>query len=191
MLAQCESPPPQPARPTFNFNKLFPRLSIRLKLAIAFAAVALVPLATVSVLGTRETISRIEATARGTLGFDLLLAEQETARSLTGATSHVEYLTTRVLAPLVRSRPLTAAAAHDIERITATLIETEPTIFQVKVIDAEGSYRLIMRASGREAGAETSDGGQFYAWSALGIPPGQHASSRWRSPGRIVGGRRR
>lgn len=163
------------AHRTFNVNKIFPRLSIRRKLAIAFALVALVPLATLSVIGTRETISRIETTARSTLRFDLQLAQQETARSLTAATSHVEYLTTRVLAPLLRRRAVTAAEAHDIERITATLIETEPTIFQIKVIDAEGMYRLIMRAAGRQVGAETTDGGQFYAWSALGIPPGQHA----------------
>jgi len=163
------------ARPTVNLNKIFPRLSIRLKLAIAFALVALVPLVVVSVLGTRETIAQIEATARSTLRFDLLLAEQETAGSLTAATSHVEYLTRQVLTPLVRQRTVTAPVAHDIERITATIIATEPTIFRIKVIDAEGAYRLIMRASGREADAENGDGGQFYAWSALGISPGQHA----------------
>ncbi|MDH5234907.1 MAG: ATP-binding protein [Gemmatimonadota bacterium] len=161
-------------RATLNINKLFPRLSIRLKLAIAFTVVALVPIAVVSVLGTRETVSRIESNARGTLQFDLELAEQETAGALRAATSHVEFLTSRVLAPLLLDGRIRAADARDIERITATLIETEPTIYQIKVIDTEGMYRLIMRAPGRPRHAEQADGGQFYSWRAVGIPPGEH-----------------
>ncbi len=67
--------------PTFNLNKVFPRISIRLKLAIAFAVVALGPLAVVSILGTRETLARLDSTARYTLAHDLEVAERETVRA--------------------------------------------------------------------------------------------------------------
>ena len=157
-----------------NVNKAFPRLSIRLKLAFAFAVIALVPLATVSYLGMRETVAQIEEAARETLRVDLELAERETARALTSATSHVAYLAERVLFDVLRAPADGAAIPREAARLAAVLIETEPTLFQVKVIDPDGTYRLVLRARGA-VGPLSPDGGQFYALMAEGIAPGEHA----------------
>lgn len=159
---------------TLNVNKAFPRLSVRLKLAIAFAVIALAPLATVSLLGMRETIARIEETARETLRFDLELAERETARALAGATGHVVYLAERVLSNVLRPAAPDAPVPRDVARLASVLIETEPTLFQVKVIDPDGAYRLVLRARGTVV-PPTPDGGQFYAVMADGVAPGEHA----------------
>ena len=161
--------------PTFNLNKVFPRISIRLKLAIAFAVVALGPLAVVSILGTRETLARLDTTARYTLAHDLEVAERETVRALAAATDHVVYLTESVLQPLFSIATTPPAARRELEQISASLIETEPTIHQVKVIDADGRYLLRMRGSARVDDPETADGGQYYAWVAAGLALGEHA----------------
>ena len=160
---------------TLNPNKLFPRLSIRIKLVIAFAAVSLIPLAVVSLLGARATVAHIEATARGTLSFDLDLAEQEVSRTLAAATIHVEFLSSHLLAELLTKPRTSERRLLDVERVAKSLIETEPTLLQVKVIDTEGSYRLVLRREGRQRGLEGRDGGQFYAWMAAGLPPGGRA----------------
>ena len=63
-----------------NINKLFPRLSIRVKLIIAFALVALGPLVVVSYLGARETVFQVKARAYGALEHDLEMAEARTTQ---------------------------------------------------------------------------------------------------------------
>ena len=75
-----------------NLNKLFPRLSIRAKLAVLLAGVALVPLAIVSISGARASVAQIRGAAQATIENDLRLAEMQTARSLDAAESHVVFL---------------------------------------------------------------------------------------------------
>src|SRR5512144_1467562 len=99
-----------------NVNKLFPRLNIRLKLAIAFALVALCPLAAVSILGARETVSQIKQRARSTVEHDLEMAEAQTAQSLGSAEKHIDLIAQVVLAPLLRSGAIPAGERAEAER---------------------------------------------------------------------------
>lgn len=154
-----------------NVNKLFPRLSIRVKLAIAFALVALGPLAVVSFIGARETVFQIEATARNTLEHDLEMAETETALSLSSAEGHMNLIANVVLGPLLHDGAIPARERLDAERVVKTLLATEPTLYQVKLIDADGRYRLLVRASGPPLDAEEMDGGEYYAWRASSLRP--------------------
>ena len=94
-----------------NVNKLFPRLSIRVKLAIAFALVALGPLAVVSFMGARETVRQIESNARNALAYDLEMAETQTARELQAAEQHVDLVTKIVQGPLLKERFATGPRA--------------------------------------------------------------------------------
>ncbi|MEX1186857.1 MAG: ATP-binding protein [Gemmatimonadaceae bacterium] len=154
-----------------NVNKLFPRLSIRVKLAIAFALVALGPLAVVSFIGARETVSQIEASARNTLEHDLEMAEAETALTLSSTEGHMNLIANVVLGPLLRAGAVSARERLDAERIVRTLLATEPSLYQAKLIDADGRYRSLVRASGPPLNAEEMDGGEYYAWRASSLQP--------------------
>jgi PAS domain S-box-containing protein len=154
-----------------NVNKLFPRLSIRVKLAIAFALVALGPLAVVSFIGARETVFQIEAMARNTLEHDLEMAETETALSLGSEENHMNLIADVVLGPLLHDGSITARERLDAERVVKTLLATEPTLYQVKLIDADGRYRMLIRATGQSLNAEKIDGGEYYAWRASSMRP--------------------
>ncbi|HEY5441348.1 MAG TPA: PAS domain S-box protein, partial [Gemmatimonadaceae bacterium] len=154
-----------------NVNKLFPRLSIRVKLAIAFALVALGPLAVVSFIGARETVFQIEAKARNTLEHDLEMAETETALSFSSAEGHMDLIANVVLGPLLHDGAIPAHARLDAERVVKTLLASEPTLYQVKLIDADGRYRLLVRASGPPLDVEEMDGGEYYAWRASSLRP--------------------
>jgi PAS domain S-box-containing protein len=154
-----------------NVNKLFPRLSIRVKLAIAFALVALGPLAVVSFIGARETVFQIEAMARNTLEHDLEMAETETALSLSSAEGHMNLIANVVLGPLLRDGAIPPRERLDAEHVVKTLLATEPALYQVKLIDADGRYRLLVRASGPPLDAEEMDGGEYYAWRASSLRP--------------------
>ena len=154
-----------------NVNKLFPRLSIRVKLAIAFALVALGPLAVVSFIGARETVFQIEAMARNTLEHDLEMAETQTALSLSSAEGHMNLIANVVLGPLLRDGAIPPRERLDAEHVVKTLLATEPMLYQVKLIDADGRYRLLVRASGPPLDAEEMDGGEYYAWRASSLRP--------------------
>lgn len=153
-----------------NINKLFPRLSIRAKLAIAFALVALLPLAIVSVIGARETLAQIQSNARATLERDLEMSEAETARSLSSVEGHVDLMARLLLEPVLRApssdRDLGAAA-----QAVRTLVAAETALYQVKLIDADGRYRLLVRATGPPVDAGKLDGGEYYAWRASALKP--------------------
>jgi PAS domain S-box-containing protein len=155
-----------------NVNKLFPRLSIRVKLAIAFALVALGPLAIVSVIGARETVFQMQAKARNTLEHDLQMAEAQTAQSLSSAENHVDLIAQVVLAPLLRRGVLSAREQAEAERVVQTLVTTEPSLYQVKLIDADGRYRTFVRSSGLARPAREPEGGEYYAWRASMLRPG-------------------
>lgn len=154
-----------------NVNKLFPRLSIRVKLAIAFVLVALGPLAVVSFIGARKTVFQIEAMARNTLEHDLEMAETETALSLSSAEGHTDLIANVVLGPLLHDGAIPERERLDAERVVKTLLASEPTLYQVKLIDADGRYRLLVRASGPPLDVGEMDGGEYYAWRAASLRP--------------------
>lgn len=153
-----------------NLNKLFPRLSIRHKLAIAFAIVALGPLAVIWVIGARETVIQIQAKARGTLEHDLEMAEAQTEHALGSAENHVQLVAQVVLGPLLGSNGVSTRSLVDAEKVVQSLLATDKSLYQVKLIDAAGRYRLLVRASGArtEPGAE---GGEYYIWRARTLKP--------------------
>ncbi|MEQ1690640.1 MAG: ATP-binding protein [Gemmatimonas sp.] len=148
-----------------NVNKLFPRLSIRAKLAVVLATVAMVPLVIVTISGSRASITQIRTAARATIDNDLRLAEMQTARSLETAERHVAFLAQSVLGPLLiagpdetRWRPLALSVTN--------LVATEPTLRQVKLVDAEGSERLLVRGNAGQLETSNNARGTYYAWRA-------------------------
>jgi PAS domain S-box-containing protein len=155
-----------------NVNKLFPRLSIRVKLIIAFALVAVGPLVVVSYLGARETVFQIKAKARGALEHDLEMAEAQTARTMSSAENLVELMTQFALGPLLGDGAVnTRTRVEDAAKVVKTLLATEPTLYQVKLVDAEGRYRLLVRPSGQVRLTPEAEGGEYYTWRASALSP--------------------
>jgi PAS domain S-box-containing protein len=154
-----------------NLNKLFPRLSIRVKLAIAFAIVALGPLAVISIIDARATVRQIQSRARDALEHDLEMAEAQTAQALGSAENHVEFVAQVVLGPLLGSDGVSTRALAEAGRVVQSLLATEKSLYQVKLIDATGRYRLIVRASGPVRSEPDAEGGEYYAWRASTLAP--------------------
>lgn len=160
-----------------NFNKVFPRLSIRVKLVLGFVAVALVPGAIVTVIGAWQTVRGINSTARITVERDLQLVESRTSQRLASAESHVEFVASSIVRP---SQALTSIPHDSLRRLgeeIALQIATEPTLYRVKLLDPEGLPVMSVRATGvdslprdPEASAEL-----IYSLRAAELAPGARA----------------
>lgn len=172
-----------------NLNKLFPRLSIRVKLGVAFVLLAIVPLLLVSVFATRITVRHVRALATANLEHDLEIAERQTGRSLRKLDQDVRYLTRSVDAQLIQeSSPASWEALH---RTIAEYLEFNPVLFQLKVADARG--RLLLSARNGElrsnAAPEDETGGVYYALRARSLRRDQSSflPVELRGPGTVEG----
>jgi len=72
---------------------------------------------------------------------------------------------------LLRDGAIPPRERLDAEHVVKTLLATEPTLYQVKLIDADGRYRMLIRATGPSLNAEKIDGGEYYAWRASSMRP--------------------
>ncbi|MDH3298511.1 MAG: hypothetical protein OEM96_09580, partial [Gemmatimonadota bacterium] len=79
-------------RLSLNINKLFPRLTIRWKLGIAFSMIAAAPLLLVGVLTVRATVDRLRLAADMTLAHDVAIAQQRVNRALGYARADIDYV---------------------------------------------------------------------------------------------------
>ncbi len=157
-----------------NINQLLPRLSIRLKLAIAFAVLSLAPLVVVGVIGTRVTVRNIRSQAQAALEHDMETAERQTEHSLQEVESSVEYVARRMLGAGSRPRGPDIRPQGAADAVSAFLDFT-PALFQVRMFDSSGT--LLFAARAREIGSrnpdEASEGGVYYAFRAQVLAPGE------------------
>jgi PAS domain S-box-containing protein len=156
-----------------NINKLFPRLSIRMKLAIAFVLLAIVPLAAVTIFATRVTVHHVRALAKASLEHELETARQQAEQSLQEVERQVTYLAHAVVGPLLdQTSPVRWEAA---KRSISAFLSFTPALFQVKAVDAHGRVLLVAPDAGTptSGGEETGAGGVYYALRAKSLKPGQ------------------
>ncbi len=155
-----------------NLNRVFPRLSIRAKLVIAFSLLAIFPLVVVMVFATRTTVRHLLALAEATLEHDLEMAEHQTERALQQVGRDVDYLATAVLSRLLEDSPGDREAA---QRSVAAFLNINPTLFQINVVDPDG--RIIFQArqgsdtQPSRGGEELDPGGMYYAVRANALAP--------------------
>ncbi len=150
-----------------NLNKLFPRLSIRLKLVIAFALLAIVPLAVVAGLATETTVRQLRALATATLEHDLAMARGQTERSLQDVERDVAYLSESYLEALFGE--VSQARRAEIAAELSAFLTFDPALFQIKVIDPDG--RLLFGVRG--TGGGTTGGSLYYSVRASALVPGE------------------
>ncbi|MFQ5680408.1 MAG: ATP-binding protein [Gemmatimonadota bacterium] len=156
-----------------NLNRLFPRLSIRAKLVIAFTLLATVPLAAVAGYAVRHSAQRLRGFAMATLEHDLAMARSRTESSIREVQRDVAYLAQEALSPL-----LTESGAHDWERAAASverILTFRPELYQVKVIDGYGNVLLVAPRPSEEPNPGASDevGGLYYLYRARRLEPGE------------------
>ncbi|MBI4409659.1 MAG: PAS domain S-box protein [Gemmatimonadetes bacterium] len=154
-----------------NLNKLFPRLTIATKLAIAFALLALGPLAIAGAIVTRATVGHLRATAEATLVHDLELARTQTERALEQTEQDVAYLAA-LLAPLLDSPG--ESRWSETRGFVSGLLGQKRHLYQVKLVDATGNVLFRGRASSADTLAEPSEAeGAYYLWRARSTKPGR------------------
>ena len=155
-----------------NLNRVFPRLSIRAKLVIAFSILAIFPLVVVTVFATRTTVRHLLALAEATLEHDLEMAKRQTERSLQQVERDVDYLATAMLGRLLEDSPGDREAVW---RSVSAFLNVNPSLFQINVVDPDG--RIIFQArqgsdtQPSRGGEELDPGGMYYAVRANALAP--------------------
>ena len=150
-----------------NLNKLFPRLTISAKLAIAFVLVALIPLVIVAVVGTRSALAELRASVQAGLDHDMDLAQTTTSRALREVEQHVTYLAEIVGPEFVGL----GGSGERSRQIAESYLVSDPSpLFRVKAIDEAGLLRFVVDR--RAIGIDTAMEAQFeplYQWTAAGL----------------------
>ena len=157
-----------------NLNKVFPRLSIRNKLAIGFALVALLPLAGVTVVGVLESVRLIHRSATSTLSRDIELAEAETARTLSSAQEHVRFFARMLVDDRLGSQ---RRLAPELARVGGEIrhqLAVEPALWRVRVFADDGEQVLFIDSSGVRTAAWADDAAPYYAWRAQEVAADDH-----------------
>ena len=129
-----------------NLNKLFPRLSIRSKLAIAFALLAIAPMGVLVFWAARTTEQHLRALARATLEHDLEVTSSQTEAILKNAEQSVGLLARGALGALLRTGA--GVRVEDVAQDIADLLTFDSTLYQLKAVDANGRLLLAVRATG-------------------------------------------
>lgn len=164
-----------------NLNKLFPRLSIRAKLQIAFAALALVPLGVVAALTIAITVARLRAHGEEMLQHDLQAAQREAERAFGVVLGDVAHIGEDIVAPTMCHRePLDVREAQEI----AAYIRRRPDWFRIRVIDAEGValYRITAAPPYQEPGNGAEP---YYHFRAAALAPGHSLMLPVEVPGAV------
>lgn len=148
-----------------NLNRLFPRLSITAKLAIAFVLLALVPLTLVSVMGVFFTVEQMRGREKELLQHDLETVGQQTARSLGDIVRQVDYATNLGLGAMIGNA---GRVSQDelAEVVTKYLSADLSALFRLKAVDLHGRVTVVAARS-EEALEDRADTFQpFYFWLA-------------------------
>ena len=160
-------------RLSLNINKLFPRLTIRWKLGIAFSMIAAAPLLLVGLLTVRATVERLRLAADMTLAHDVAIAQQRVNRALDYARADIDYIADD-LGPLLRdpteARP--QARRDSVASQMKDFLRHTPHLFAVKVIDRATS--IVVEASALEDTEPGVSSGVYYSYLASELPAGQH-----------------
>lgn len=156
-----------------NVNKLFPRLPIRRKLGIAFAVLAIGPVAVVAAIATRVSVGHLHQIAQGTLEHDLETIRSRTDQALRHGEQDVVYLADVALRSLLRTRDSVARASA--VRLASEFLAHDSVLFQVKAVAADGGLVAVIRADGAQlpSGVDEEIGGMLYALRAMSLVPGE------------------
>jgi PAS domain S-box-containing protein len=153
-----------------NLNKLFPRLTIRSKLTIAFVLLAGFPLVLVAGFATRVKVEQLRASAVGSLDHDLQIARAQVQQALREAEENVAYLAREFLAAAVYEP--TPERLVEAGRSVAAFMRYKQSLYQVKLIDEDGRMLVVSSAAGTTLPENGQPSGMYYAYRAQTLEPG-------------------
>jgi PAS domain S-box-containing protein len=169
-----------------NLNKLFPRLTIRWKLTIAFVLLAALPLVAVAGFATRVKVDQLRATAKSALDHDVAMARTQVEQGLREAEENVAYLARSLLSSALTDS--TPSALAEVGRAASSFMSYKRSLFQVKLIDADGALLVVSRGSGSELVPDNGQAsGMYYAYRARSLEPGGQLLLPVELSGRDVG----
>ncbi len=156
-----------------NINKLFGRLPIRRKLGIAFAVLAIGPVALVAAMATRVIVTHLHDIAQRTLEHDLELVRRRTEGVVRQAEQDVTYLSESTLGVLLRTPGMPGGSGPS--RLAAAFLAHDSVLFQAKVVALDGTVLATVRADGARPspGREEETEGTWYALQAASLAPGE------------------
>jgi PAS domain S-box-containing protein len=153
-----------------NLNKIFPRLPIRRKLAIAFAVLVTVPLLVTGVLGTLVTLQYLKASAETRLSQELQAARERTEHLLATAQADMRYLATGVFPRAFEA----GTGPATLDSAVVAFLRVKPYFVQLKLFYPDGELILLGRSTGVASGTAGADaGGAYYAYRAQTLRPDQ------------------
>ena len=160
-----------------NLNKLFPRLKIKAKLGIAFAVLAVLPLAVIALFTVRQTVGYLRTLANETLAHDVAIAHARVERAVERTQRDVEYLTADILGPALADREAVrdSMVSAGLQTEVSQFLRHAPTLIRVRLISAEGRMLLSQPVPFGEHLLETgATGGLLYALRAESLADGEH-----------------
>lgn len=148
-----------------NLNKLFPWFGIRLKLGIAFALIALVPLAVASAVGVWVTANQMETATRTSLETGLAQVAVNFAHGLDDAQHRVETLADNIMRPLLSDT--SARQRREAGRFIGSFLARSSDVFRVKLVNEEGRVvYLAGKAGSATPGQAERESGHYEEWRA-------------------------
>ena len=144
-------------RLTLHPRKLFPRLSIRSKLIIAFVGLSVVPLVLVGVHGIFSNVGMMEENALENLSHDVHTIKAQTANFLSNVESDLRVLKNSPrLGHFVTSLGTSRGnpnpeALRDLGADILAFAQTKKMYYQLRIIDSEGSELLRVEATNPSA----------------------------------------
>jgi PAS domain S-box-containing protein len=157
-----------------NVNKLFPRLTIRLKLTIAFALLSMVPLLAVAGLATRVTLRNVRTLTESTLRHDLDMARARTERALQEVEQDLAFVAGTVLGPRLMQDSETGA--EPLESVATDFLALSPTLFRLLAVRADGEIIFATSSDLVDSLPRESSGARaafLYSYLAASIEPGK------------------
>ena len=159
-----------------NLNKLFPRLKIRAKLGIAFAVLAVLPLAVTAFLTVRQTVGYLRSLANETLAHDVSIAHARVGRAIERTQRDIDYLTSDILGPALVERAARpdGTVRDGLDADVSRFLMHAPTLIRVRLISDQGRVLLSQPvAYGEHAVDANATGGLLYALRAESLGEGE------------------
>lgn len=138
----------------FNPNKLFPWLSIRTKLIIAFTSLSIIPLLLVGVYSVSSNSRALEQVAVENLQHDVLTTKEKAASFLSNAEADIHFLRQsflfrEFLKALIDRDPQYARRLSDVEKQMLTFAESRKIYYQIRFIGPDGEELFRVENSSR------------------------------------------
>ena len=151
-----------------NLNKLFPFLSIRRKLTIAFVAFSLLSLAVFGLYGYFWSVRALREEAVERTGQELATIRATTSNHFQSVAADLAFLGTGVIAHM--------SGRTQLDEILVDFIEARPEFFQILLLDERGAERNRVERTSRGVRAVPAEqlrvtGGRFYLEMLRGQAP--------------------